>query len=548
MILICAVFATVIIQPACTITWASAITRLTTYSWFDGYPSITSTRDGKIWVVWARAVNGYMALYYRFSSNMGYSWSTPTNLTKVPDVYDNTRPSMVQTTNGTLLVVWASNSPPPQPPPKPDFSLSATPNSLSIPQSSSGASTITVKSLYGFDKAVNLVVSGMPGNVSATLDPPQVTPPPNGNINSTLQISVGANAVLGSYVLTVTGTSTGLPPIARTVNVTLNVTQSGASSYQTSHYLSEVAEAFAEEASSYDYEIFYRTSSDNGASWSGIVQLTNNNVDDLAPTVLQLRNGTIFVSFQSQSEIFYKYSSDNGGSWTTKQLTVNSYTDSCPAAIQASDESIWVAWESYRSTNYDIYYRVFDGSTWLGEQRLTTSSDVDSSPSILETVDGLKWMFWTRTGTTVDSTDDLYYSFSSGGSWSTPTQFTPVDTNNDQCPTTCQVRDNSVWVAWASNRTGNYEVFYRTSLVGDLAGPENPVGSQSYPPDGSVDIYDLVFMREAYGAKQGDVGWIEYGIADITGPEDPINSRKYPPDNIVSAYDLFALGKNYGKS
>jgi len=537
----------VIIKPALTITWASAITRLTTYSWFDGYPSITQARNGRIWVVWSRAVNGYNALYYQFSSNMGYSWSTPTNLTNVPDVYENTKPSIVQMINGVLWVVWASNSPPPPPPPKPDFSLTAAPNSLIIPQGSSGTSTITVTSLYGFDKTVNLMVSGIPENVSATLDPPQVTPPPNGNGNSTLQISVGTSASPGNYVLTVTGTSTSLPPIARTVNITLDVTQSGASSYRTSYLLSKVAEPLAEPTSYYDYEIYYRTSSDNGASWSGIVQLTTNSVDDLAPTVLQLRNGTVFVFWHSQSEIFYKYSSDNGGSWVTKQLTTNSYADSYPTAIQTSDESIWVAWFSYRSTNYDIYYRVFDGSTWLGEQRLTTSSNVDSCPSILETIDGLIWMFWTHTGTTVDSTDDLYYSFLSEGAWSTPTQLDPVDTNNDVWVSACQIRDNSVWVAWASNRTGNYEIFYKTSLVGDLTGPENPI-SQSYPPDGLVNIYDLVFMHEAYGAKQGDVEWIEYEIADITGPENPFNSNRYPPDNVVSAYDLFALGKNYGKS
>ena len=207
------------------------------------------------------------------------------------------------------------------------------------------------------------------------------------------------------------------------------------------------------------------------------------------------------------------------------------------------------AWDSYRSNKYNVYYQVYDGSNWLGEEQLTSTSDVDSCPSILETVDGLIWVFWTHSEATVDATDDIYYSYTSdnGGSWSTPTQLTPVDTDNDSWPSAIQTRDSSIWVVWASNRTGNYEIFYKTSLVGDFTGPENPPGSGSYPPDGIVDDYDLAYISNAYGARRGDPEWSEFEIADVTGPENPPNSRWYPPDGVIDVYDLAAFGKNYGK-
>jgi hypothetical protein len=92
----------------------------------------------------------------------------------------------------------------------PDFSISASPTSLTIQQGSSGSSTITINSINGFNQPVQLSVSGAPSGVTATLSPSQVTPPAGGTATSTLTVSVGATATPGSYTLTVTGTSGAL--------------------------------------------------------------------------------------------------------------------------------------------------------------------------------------------------------------------------------------------------------------------------------------------------------------------------------------------------
>ena len=92
-------------------------------------------------------------------------------------------------------------------PTTPDFSTSAYPTSLTIQQGNSGSSTITVTSINGFNQPVQLTLSGAPSGVTATLNPEQVTPSPDGSATSTLTVSVGATATLGSYTLTVTGTN-----------------------------------------------------------------------------------------------------------------------------------------------------------------------------------------------------------------------------------------------------------------------------------------------------------------------------------------------------
>lgn len=94
--------------------------------------------------------------------------------------------------------------------PVPDFSISASPDSLIIIRGSSNTSTVTVMSLNGFDKPVNLSVSGLSIGVNATLNLTTVTPPSGGSVASILTISVSNEAALGNLTLTVTGTSGSL--------------------------------------------------------------------------------------------------------------------------------------------------------------------------------------------------------------------------------------------------------------------------------------------------------------------------------------------------
>lgn len=93
------------------------------------------------------------------------------------------------------------------PPPFPDFVIEASPASLTIAQGASDISIITITSLNGFKKTVDLMVSDVPLGATAILNPEQVTPPADGIETSTLTVSVDLSATPGTYFLTVTGTS-----------------------------------------------------------------------------------------------------------------------------------------------------------------------------------------------------------------------------------------------------------------------------------------------------------------------------------------------------
>ena len=98
----------------------------------------------------------------------------------------------------------------------PNFTLSASPTSLTIAQGSSGASTITVNPLNGFNGSVALSASGMPSGVTLAFSPASTTG------TSTLTLTANSTATTGSVTVTVTGTSGGLTKTT-TISLTIRV-------------------------------------------------------------------------------------------------------------------------------------------------------------------------------------------------------------------------------------------------------------------------------------------------------------------------------------
>jgi hypothetical protein len=87
-----------------------------------------------------------------------------------------------------------------------DFSIAASPTTLSVSRGGSGTDSVTVTALQGFSGTTTLSVSGLPSRVSATWSKTTVT----GSGSSVLTIHVNRRARSGTYNLTIKGTSGNL--------------------------------------------------------------------------------------------------------------------------------------------------------------------------------------------------------------------------------------------------------------------------------------------------------------------------------------------------
>ncbi|MDP9343602.1 MAG: hypothetical protein M3Q23_16230 [Actinomycetota bacterium] len=84
----------------------------------------------------------------------------------------------------------------------PDFTISASPTTLSVDSGASGQTTITTAALNGYNAAITLSVNGLPVGASASFSPNPIAAPGSGT--STMTIDSG-NAAAGTYPLTVSG-------------------------------------------------------------------------------------------------------------------------------------------------------------------------------------------------------------------------------------------------------------------------------------------------------------------------------------------------------
>jgi len=103
----------------------------------------------------------------------------------------------------------------------PDFTLSASPGSVTVVSGNQGASTITSTVSGGFNSSISLSASGVPTGATVSFGPTTIAAPGSGT--SSMTLTVGSSTAVGTYTITVAGSGGGLQ---RNTTVILIVTSS----------------------------------------------------------------------------------------------------------------------------------------------------------------------------------------------------------------------------------------------------------------------------------------------------------------------------------
>ena len=226
------------------------------------------------------------------------------------------------------------------------------------------------------------------------------------------------------------------------------------------------------------------------------IRLTQSTLNDTQPSIVQDRNGRIWVAWARQnqtsisggvvyySDIFYKYF--NGSSWSNDfALPQDSLTprqqEITPYITQSKDGRIWIAWASNETSDgtFDLWYKTTDATiyslpstgtiSWSARTAiccLDTNAD-DTHPAIVQDRNGTITTFWDRcAGVLLGCTDDIFYSNSlnNGLTWTTLTALPAAPTTNAEAsPTVARMSDRTVKVFWQKTATLSTEIWYTTS-------------------------------------------------------------------------------------
>src|SRR5271157_1254067 len=263
------------------------------------------------------------------TSTLTLTASSSATLGTVTVTITGTSGSLVSTTTLALTV---------KAPATPNFTISASPASLTVKPGGTGTSTITITSQNSFNSATTLTATGLPDGVTAAFAPNPVTPPANGTVTSVLTLTASSTATLGTATVTVTGTSGSLNHSA---TIALTVTTTTA---QTAVYNSTLkAPGCATVGSSCDSGpslLLGRDTMSGGAEPHQPNTINNSCADGTSGT---------FHSDESNDRIVVASASGALTHGTTATVTA----------------TVW-AWSGYTSDSLDLYYAANANSpTWV---------------------------------------------------------------------------------------------------------------------------------------------------------------------------------------
>ncbi len=256
--------------------------------------------------------------------------SSTATLGTVTVTITGTSGSLVATTTLTLTVQAQAT---------PNFTVSASPASLTVTQGSHGTSTITVTSSGGFSSATTLSASGLPTGVTASFATNPVTPPANGSATSVLTLTASSTATVGTSTVTVTGTSGSL---VHTTTIALTV--SSASALTAVYNTTLKAPGCATVG----------VSCDSGASLLLGRDTLSGGAEPHQPNTINnsCADGTSGTFHSDESNDRLKIASTSGGP----------LTHGTTATVTAT---VW-AWSGYTSDSLDLYYAANANSpTWV---------------------------------------------------------------------------------------------------------------------------------------------------------------------------------------
>ena len=135
-------------------------------------------------------------------------------------------------------------------------------------------------------------------------------------------------------------------------------------------------------------EIYFRKSTDGGASWLSSMNLTNDSADSQYPSI-SVYGPNVYVVWQStppgeDAEIYFGRSWDAGAIWQTKKRRTNNMGSSCEPSIAVNGANIHVVWWDLTPGHMEVYFRrsMDGGATWPSLKRLTNNTFSSGHPSL----------------------------------------------------------------------------------------------------------------------------------------------------------------------
>ncbi|MGB9720620.1 MAG: hypothetical protein ACPL28_03955 [bacterium] len=267
------------------------------------------------------------------------------------------------------------------------------------------------------------------------------------------------------------------------------------------------------DGSQFNWDIFYKRSTDNGTHWESDQRLTVHPGSSGPPSIAASDHMVYVVWYDLRDgnpEIYFKRSTNNGATWGPDTRLTSDGANSYLPTIGANSLSVHIAWFDNRDGDWEIYYKrsTDGGNTWNDDTRLTSSIGESYHPSIAVSGERIHLVWYDQR----DGNYEIYYkkSFDNGTNWTADTGLT-----SDPSPSfypSVAVWGDKIHVVWTDERDGNREVYYKRNPNGNTKIEERGIGNQRWVKRPKAIPNPFSDFTVVYGYEQ------EYfNIFDVSG-------------------------------
>ncbi len=148
-------------------------------------------------------------------------------------------------------------------------------------------------------------------------------------------------------------------------------------------------------------------------------------------------------------------------------LTLMNGTDTLPSAIRLSNNQLWIVWENVALTGQTTIYLDTYNGVWSGTQAFISGPGrtANISPSLAQLQNGTIILAWSSNST---GHYNIYYKLYNNGVWSSSSRLTTI-TSDDYLSKMTVSSDNTVWVFWERDSSSTScinnicrQIFYKT--------------------------------------------------------------------------------------
>jgi hypothetical protein len=260
-----------------------------------------------------------------------------------------------------------------------------------------------------------------------------------------------------------------------------------------------------------NFDIFLRSSTNNGTSFSSTINLSSNAGSSQTPQVAADGSNAYVVwrdSTPGNFDIFLRASNNTGTSFApTLNLSNNTGSSQSPQ-IDAAGDSAYVAWRDDTPGNLDILFRASTntGTSFAPTLNLSNNTGSSNSPDVEAYGDDV-YVAWYDS--TLGNFDSYFRASEDNGNSFGSTLNLSNNAGSSQSPDV-EASSTEIYVAWYDNTSGNNEILFRATDDAPTANGQSVSTNEDTPKiitlTGSDPESDALTFLIVTNATQGTLG------------------------------------------